>query len=499
MNGMIGMTSLALETALTTEQREYLETARSSAESMLIVLNDILDFAKIEAGKLDLELIDYDLRDCVGECARVLAAPAGEKGLEIACEIAAGVPATVSGDPLRLRQVLLNLIGNAVKFTSQGEVVVRVEAQSASDGEVTLHFQIADTGIGIPKDRQKSIFEAFTQADGSSTRKYGGTGLGLTISSRLVAMMGGRLWVESEPGHGSVFHFTSRCGAASAQAPAPSPPRTAGLAGRSVLVVDDNRTSRVILGGMLENWGMKTALTSSGEEALRILHSPEAPSFDLILLDGRMPGMDGFAVAQAMGTAAAPIILMLSPGAGPGEASRARSEGIRACLAKPFKQSELLAAILGCMPGTVEESPVKPARQVVSEQDGPRLRILLAEDNRVNQRLVVRLLEKRGHTVVAVANGREAVDAIQAQSFDLALLDIQMPVMDGLEAARLIRQLEQENGRRRLPLVAATARAMREDEERCLAAGMDGYVSKPIVPAHLFEVIRKLMPTAVVE
>jgi len=500
MNGVIGMTSLALETALTAEQREYLETARSSAESMLIVLNDILDFAKIEAGKLDLECIDFDVRDCVGECAKVPAAAAGQKGLEIACQIAAGVPATVSGDPLRLRQVLLNLIGNAVKFTSEGEVVIRVEALSAADGEVALHFQITDTGIGIPKDRQRSIFEAFTQADGSSTRKYGGTGLGLTISNRLVAMMGGRLWVESEPGRGSVFHFTVRCGVASTPAPAASPTRGDALRGRSVLVVDDNRTSLGILGEVLENWAMKAKLASSGEEALSILHAPKPSSFDLILLDGRMPGMDGFAVARAIGAAAPPMILMLSPGAGPGDGDLARSEGIRGCLLKPFKQSELLGAILDCLAGTVQaEGPARAACSVVSEQDGPPLRVLLAEDNRVNQRLAVRLLEKRGHTVLVVENGSEAVEAIKGQTFDLALLDIQMPVMDGIEAARLIRQFEQETGRSRLPLVAATAHAMREDEERCLAAGMDGYVSKPIVPGHLFEVIRKLTPAAVVE
>jgi len=497
MNGVIGMTELALGTELNSEQREYLETARSSADSMMTVINDILDFSKIEAGKLELDCIDFDLRDCVGEAAKTLAASAHQKALELACDISAEVPVMVSGDPIRLRQVLLNLIGNAIKFTPRGEVIVRVEAQAASGREIPLHFQIIDTGIGIPEDKQKIIFEAFSQADGSSTRKYGGTGLGLTISGRLVEMMGGRMWVESKPGQGSKFHFTICAGLPSGSTWSTSPSLAVPeLQGLPVLVVDDNSTNRLVFRGMLENWGMKPTLARSGEEALNILNSSQPSAFSLILLDYHMPGMDGIEVAMEIGKHpefGAPTILMLSSGGGLGEAGEARRAGIALCLFKPFKQSELLAAIFRTQNKTAathgEDRTTTPVDINGTVQP---LHILLAEDNPINQLLAVRLLEKRGHSVVAVKNGREAIDAIESEIFDLALLDVQMPDMDGLQVAALIRQREREAGGGHLPLVALTAHAMSGDRERCLAAGMDAYVPKPIKLQELFEVINQL-------
>ena len=497
MNGVIGMTELALGTELTSEQREYLDTARSSADAMMAVLNDILDFSKIEAGKLELDSIDFDLRDCVGEAAKTLAASAHQKALEIACDISPEVPVMVSGDPIRLRQVLLNLIGNAIKFTPQGEVIVRVEAQAASGRDIPLHFQIIDTGIGIPEEKQKVIFEAFAQADGSSTRKYGGTGLGLTISSRLVEMLRGRMWVESKPGQGSNFHFTVCLGLPSdgtrSTSPSLSVPELQGL---PVLVVDDNDTNRLVLRGMLASWGMNPTLCRDGEEALRILHSNPPSAFSLVLLDYHMPGMDGITVAKEIGKHpefGAPTILMLSSGGALGEAGEARRAGVAMCLFKPFKQSELLAAIFKTRNKTRSAHAENRTRTPVDLGGaGHSLHILLAEDNPINQLLAVRLLEKRGHSVVAVNNGREAIDAFEDANFDLALLDVQMPDMDGLQVAARIREREKEMGWGHLPLIALTAHAMSGDRERCLAAGMDGYVPKPIKPQELFEVINEL-------
>jgi two-component system, sensor histidine kinase and response regulator len=501
MNGVIGMTELALSTELTSEQREYLETVRFSADSMMTVINDILDFSKVEAKKLELDTIDFDLRDCVGEAAKTLAASAHQKGLELTCDISASVPAAVSGDPIRLRQVLLNLVGNAIKFTPQGEVVIRVEAQARSGREIPLHFQVIDTGIGIPEDKQKVIFEPFSQADGSSTRKYGGTGLGLTISTRLIEMMGGRIWVDSKPGQGSNFHFTICAGLPSdtTRLTPPSLPASE-LQGLPILVVDDNGTNRLVLRAILENWGMKPTLASSGEEALGILVSRQPSAISLILLDYNMPGMDGIAVAKEIGKHpefGTPTILMLSSAGGLGEASEARRVGIAACLFKPFKQSELLAAILKTLNKSTSAYVRHKTRPTVKAGGpGRPLHILLAEDNAVNQLLAVRLLEKRGHSVVAVQNGREALEAIENEDFDLALLDVQMPIMDGLQAASLIRRREREIGVDHLPLIALTAHAMSGDRERCLAAGMDGYVPKPINFQELFAVIRDLKPSS---
>jgi signal transduction histidine kinase/CheY-like chemotaxis protein len=498
MNGVIGMTELALNTDLTAEQREYLDTARTSADSMMTVINDILDFSKIEAQKLELEAIDFDLRDCVGEATKTLASGAYQKGLELACDVAKDVPEMVSGDPIRLRQVLLNLIGNAVKFTPQGEVTVRVEAEAGMGKQVALHFQVIDTGIGIPKAKQALIFEAFAQADGSSTRHYGGTGLGLSISEKLVKMMGGRIWVESEPGQGSKFHFTACFGpVAGAMGTTSRSLELCELRDLRVLVVEDNKTNQIIFKRILDNWGMKVTLASDGSEALSILNS-DLP-FALILLDYQMPDMDGIAVAQEIRKTprfATATILMLSSGGGSEEAIRARQTGISICLFKPFKQSELLTSILKALgKASRADNRQSPLATPAPRQEIPALCILLAEDNQVNKVVATRLLEKRGHTVVTVENGRDAVTAVETQSFDLALLDLQMPLMDGLQAVSLIRRHEEATGRSHLPIIALTAYAMRGDRERCLAAGMDGYISKPINREELFTVIKSVLQT----
>ena len=498
MNGVIGMTDLALNTDLTNEQREYLETARSSADSMMTVINDILDFSKIEAQKLELEAIDFDLRDCVAEAVKTLASGAYQKGLELAYDVVKEVPETVTGDPIRLRQILLNLIGNAIKFTMRGEVTVRVESEVGKGDQVALHFQVIDTGIGIPKAKQALIFEAFAQADATSTRHYGGTGLGLSICERLVGMMGGRIWVESEPGQDSKFHFTACFGRAAAATSATPPSlEFRELQDLRVLVVEDNPTNRLIFSRILNNWGMKVTLAGSGPEALSILNAE--PSFALILLDYQMPGMDGIELAQQIMSNprfATATILMLSSGGGPEEAIRARQTGISVCLFKPFKQSELLAAILKALGKASRpddrQGPLAPS---APSPVIPMLRVLLAEDNRVNQVVATRLLEKQGHRVLTVENGRDAVAAAEKQSFDLALLDLQMPEMDGLQAVGLIRQNEKATGRCRLPVIALTAHAMRGDRERCLAAGMDGYISKPINRKELFMVIENVLQT----
>jgi CheY-like chemotaxis protein len=392
----------------------------------------------------------------------------------------------------------LNLIGNAVKFTTQGEVTVRVASEIGNGDQVALHFQVIDTGIGIPKAKQALIFEAFAQADATSTRQYGGTGLGLSICERLVGMMGGRIWVESEPGQGSKFHFTARFGrAAAAMGVTPCSLEFRDLKDLRVLVVDDNHTNQLIFSRILDNWGMKATLAGSGPEALDILNAEE--SFALILLDYHMPGMDGIELAQQIRSNprfAPATILMLSSGSGPEEAIRARQTGIAVCLFKPFKQSELLATVLKALgKGTRPEDRKSPATTPAPSQEIPTLRILLAEDNPVNQMVATRLLEKQGHNVLTVENGRDAVAAAEKQSFDLALLDLQMPEMDGLQAVGLIRQNEKATGRRRLPVIALTAHAMRGDRERCMAAGMDGYISKPINRKELFRVIEGVLQT----
>ena len=505
MNAVIGMTELALNTELGGEQREYLEVVKSSADSLLGIINDVLDFSKVEAGKLELDHVDFSLRDTLEDTAKGFAVGAAQKGLELACEVREDVPEVVVGDPSRLRQVLVNLIGNAIKFTEQGEIGLQVEAELSGPGVVTLHFAVRDTGIGIPLEKQQMIFEAFSQADGSMTRKYGGTGLGLTISSRLVEFMGGRIWVESEVGRGSTFHFTTHFGVSAV-------PRHGSLAngvrlvGLPVLVVDDNATNRHILGRTLSTWKVEPTLAESGEAALITLHHARdsGQPFPLVLCDAHMPGMDGFALAarikQDMSLAGATIMMLTSRGQR-GDAARCRELGVAAYLTKPIRLTELKEAVLSVLGDKLLK--MAPSRLItrhslreVRSASRPReaLRVLVAEDNLVNQQLAVRLLEKRGIKAVVVGDGREALAVLEQQSFNLVLMDVQMPEMDGLEATAAIREREVKTGAH-LPIIAMTAHAMKGDQERCLAAGMDFYIAKPICPEELIQAIEALTKT----
>jgi len=497
LNGVMGMTELALETQLTPEQREYLETVKMSGDSLLTVINDILDFSKIEAGKIDLEAADFSVRDCLETTLKTLALRADEKGLELLCEVAPEVPEVVRGDSSRLRQVVINLIGNAIKFTNKGEVALKVNIETREGDDLLLHFTVADTGIGIAEEKRDSIFEPFTQADTSTTRKYGGTGLGLTICTRLVKMMGGEIWVRSQVGRGSEFHFTVHLRVADSKAieiGTIAPPEV--LRGVRALVVDDNRTNRRILEGMLERWEMNVTCVEGGEEALAQLGAARETGgpYGLVLMDMHMPGMDGFTLAERirekpeLSTA---TIMMLTSAGHRGDAARCQELGVSAYLLKPIRQSELREAIALVL-GAKEQKGAIPliTRYSLHDEREPSasLRILLAEDNLVNQRLATRLLEKRGHSVVVAANGRETVTAFERESFDLILMDLQMPEMDGFEATTVIREKEKATGSH-LPIVALTAHAMKGDREKCLAGGMDGYLTKPIRPQELDELL----------
>ncbi len=499
MNGIIGMTELALDAELDPSQREYLAMVKMSADSLLSLLNDILDFSKIEAGKLDIESIEFALRDSLDDTMKVLSFRAHEKGLELACLISPEVPERLRGDPTRLRQIILNLAGNAIKFTPQGEVVLRVETESESGDEALLHFSVTDTGIGIPLDKQRTIFEAFTQADSSTTRRFGGTGLGLAITSRLVNIMDGRIWVESEPGRGSTFHFTVRFSLPKIALRRPEPVDLKMLQGLSALVVDDNRTTRRVLEEALKGWHMKPVLADGARQALEVLETAkaQATTFPLALVDAHMPEMDGFALAKRIKEDpqfASTIVIMLTSAGLRGDAARCKELSIHAYLPKPIKQSELLECIkqsLGWQDQTEGRAPFVTTHSLREGRSG--LQILLAEDNAVNQKLAVRLLERRGHAVVVASTGNAALEALARQPFDLVLMDVQMPEMDGLEATVLIRESEKETGKH-VPIIAMTANAMVGDRERCLAAGMDGYVSKPIQIKELFEVIERTIP-----
>ncbi len=491
MNGIIGMTELALDTELTREQRDYLTMVKMSADSLLSLLNDILDFSKIEAGKLDMETIDFTLRDCLEDTMKVLGLRAHQKGLELACRVLADVPESLRGDPTRLRQVIINLIGNAIKFTSAGEVFLQVGKEEESADGVVLHFAVKDTGIGIPSEKLKTIFQPFTQADGSTTRKYGGTGLGLAISTRLVELMQGRIWVESDPGHGSTFHFNLRFTIHSAAAK-PEPLDIEMLRGLPVLIVDDNFTNRRILEELLQQWHMRPTSVEGGPQAFAALeHAKSANTpFPLVLLDAQMPGMDGFAVSEHINRnpkTSGPSLIMLTSAGMRGDATRCREAGINAYFPKPVRRADLLAAIRSVLGAhTGEKSSVVTQHSI--RESGRRLQILLAEDNLVNQKLAIRLMEKWGHSVTLVETGKAALDILENQSFDVVLMDVQMPEMDGLEATAAIRAREKINGGH-VPIVAMTANAMVGDRERCLDAGMDGYVSKPLQIKELFATI----------
>ena len=497
MNAIIGMTELVLDTRLTDSQQDYLKMVRESGDALLALINDILDFSKIEAGKLELESVPFDLRESLGDTMKSLAMRAHSKGLELVCEIQSDVPERLVGDPGRLRQIVVNLVGNAVKFTETGEVVLTVGYESRSDGEVVLHFAVSDTGIGIPEDKAAHIFEAFEQADSTTTRRFGGTGLGLAISSRLVESMGGQIGVESRVGQGSTFHFTAKFPVATGDAPTGPTLKPAVIRDTPVLIVDDNATNRRILREMLGNWGMRPTTAESVREALPLLrgaHQAGEP-YALVLTDANMPDVDGFALAKEIKEdrmLGSTIIMMLTSGDRHGDVTRCEELGLAAYLLKPVKQSELFDAIVLAL--GVSEMEDAPSSKAAAEEIAQLLplRVLLAEDSLVNQRLAVGLLEKHGHTVVVACHGREAVATLQSQSFDVVLMDVQMPEMDGFEATAAIRHQEKGTGRH-IPIVAMTAHAMKGDRERCLAAGMDSYVSKPIRAGQLFQVIEAVL------
>ena len=505
MNAIMGMTDLVLDTELTAEQREHLLIVKDSSDALLSLINDILDFSKIEAGKLDLDQSPFALRERVGDTMKSLAIRAHQKHLELACRIAGDAPAMLIGDSHRLRQILVNLVGNAIKFTDQGEVVLEVDVESRSNHDGTLHFRVRDTGIGIPESQQAKVFQAFEQADMSMNRKHGGTGLGLAISSRLVKLMGGEIWVESELDHGSTFHFTaqfpiaSKADLESETGLAAEANLTDSLEPRSVqdadiLVVDDNVTNRRILEELLSNWGMQPASAASVDEAMELCEvaSKAGTPFDAVITDVHMPGADGFDLVdriRADSKLTNTPVMMLTSADNPGDLERYRRLGIHRHMTKPVKQSELLQSIESAL-GVKRESSAgdaEPPRPGLSN----KLRVLLAEDSRPNQLLAIALLKRDGHTIEVAQNGCEALEMSERGEHDVILMDVQMPQMDGLEAARRIREREQQTGVH-LPIVAMTANAMKGDRERCLDAGMDAYISKPIRVEQLFETLAEL-------
>ena len=463
---------------------------------MLRLLNDILDFSKIEAGKLELETIDFDLRDCLGTAVQTLAVRAAEKGLELACHIPPQIPATVRGDPGRLQQIIVNLTGNAIKFTERGEVIVAVAQESRDAAGIGLHFTVRDTGIGVPPEKQKTIFEAFSQADSSTSRRYGGTGLGLTISSQLVRMMGGSICLESEVGKGSTFHFTAQFGLPTQAAPVST--ARVDLQGVPVLVVDDNATNRHILQEMLRHWQLEPALTDSGPAALvELQRAAEAGRpYPLALLDCMMPEMDGFELAQCIRShplLASCRLIMLSSAAHANSAERCRQLDIARYLTKPLKQSDLWDAIQSVLGSTPAAPPRVEAARPGRPGEIPSLRILLAEDNPVSQQVAIGFLRQRGHETVVANNGREAVEAVARETFDVVLMDVQMPEMDGLQATAAIRERERGTATH-VPIIAMTASAMKGDQELCLQAGMDSYLSKPVHAEELYQALERFAP-----
>ena len=499
MNGIVGMTDLALDTQLTNEQREYLAMVKSSADSLLHIINDILDFSKIEAGKFELEETEFKIREHFSDTLKTLAVRADKKHLELSARVSAAVPRAVVGDPTRLRQLIVNLVGNAIKFTDRGNIVVAADLESESKGSVLLHLRVSDTGIGIPPEKRELIFESFAQADGSTTRRFGGTGLGLTISRRIVGMMGGRMWVESEVGRGSVFHFTVSFKRAADPAFNPQLLEQQGLRGLPILVVDDNSINRDILAEMLTNLRMNPTLCESGVAALRAMETARSDghAFPVVLLDADMPGMDGFEFAERAcknSARARSIVLMLTADRRLADAARCRELGLEMVLTKPVGQSELLDTILLVLGVPIVQDRSTEAPPPVEDNfKGPRRNFLLAEDNPVNQKLAIRLLERAGHSVVLATNGKEVLQALEQvrfPDFDAVLMDIQMPEMGGMEATAAIREQEKFSGKH-LPIIAMTANAMSGDRERYLGGGMDGYVSKPIQPRGLFAEIDK--------
>lgn len=495
MNAVIGMTELLLGTELNTVQREYLGIVKDSAESLLALINDILDFSKIEAGKLELDETPFQIREVLGDTMKGLALRAGGKDVEVACHIAPSVPEMIIGDSLRLRQVVSNLVGNAIKFTQRGEVVLDVAQEAATQDESRLHFIVRDTGIGIPPEKLQTVFEAFAQADSSTTRRFGGTGLGLAITARLVELMDGRLWVESDVGKGSRFHFTAKFRPAP-HAEAAVAPLPESLIGLRVLVVDDNETNRLILREMLANWKMRPVAVPNAEAAFGELLKAwkSGRPYRVVVTDVHMPDIDGFQLTERITASpdlSSTVILMLTSGDSPGDIERCRRVGGAAHLMKPVKQSELFDAIVTALGVSQHAEPLHADAAVAGDGMRP-LRILLAEDSYANQRLAVGVLTKWGHNVTVANNGHEVLAALDVDQFDLVLMDVQMPEMDGYQATAAIREREYNTGGH-LPIIAMTAHAMKGDREECLDAGMDGYVAKPIRRADLQQVIEETL------
>lgn len=494
MNGIIGMIELALQTELTEEQRQFLTAARASAESLLTILNDILDFSKIEARMIELIPSEFKLHDSLAEIVATLALTAHKKGLELLCHVPPSLPERVIGDLSRLRQIILNLVSNAIKFTEEGEVVVEVNEESRTEKEIVLHFSVRDTGIGIPEDKLDSIFQPFVQADASLTRKYGGTGLGLAITSQLVGLMGGKIWAESKLGEGSTFHFTVKLGLPEKSEYKVVPSTLSAIHGMKVLVVDDNNTNRFILKEMLQSWKMTPVEAANGPAALSLIQSTSSQPFDLFILDLSMPEMDGFTLIEHIKRIDCardiPIIILTSADR-VGDFQKAKELGASAYLVKPVRPSDLLDTIMVIKGAAGLE---KKLTEPITEQTLPELRtkykILLAEDNPINQKVALHLLQKKGHTVVVAENGQEVLEKLKTEDFDLILMDVQMPVMNGFEATQKIREMEKKTGLH-IPIVAMTAHAMKGDREKCLESGMDDYVSKPLYPEELYKAIER--------
>ncbi len=497
MNAIIGMTELVLDTKLSAVQRDYLTMVQASAESLLAILNDVLDFSKVEVGKLELHPTLFDLEEELSKATKSLATKAHAKGLELACRIRPGTPSQFVGDATRLRQILVNLLSNAIKFTEHGEVLVEVDSSPAGEGntgeEVMLHIAVSDTGIGIPPDKLHTIFDAFEQVDTSTTRRFGGVGLGLAICSRLVELMGGKIWVESEVGRGSTFHATARLRLArdGATQPAALPDAIRGV---RILIVDDNATNRRILEEMLANWGMSSVSAPHGIAAIEALREARRSGrpFQLVLTDAHMPELDGFQLAEqvkADSQLGSTVVMMLTSGDRPGDVARCEEIGVAAYLLKPIHQSELLDSILVALGASTAQQESSPA--LAEGGPLPPLRILLAEDSLVNQKLAVGLLSRHGHSVIVANDGQEAVAALAQHEVDLVLMDVQMPVMDGFEATAAIRAREKRSGKH-VPILAMTAHALKGDRERCLEAGMDDYIAKPISANQLLAKMREL-------
>ncbi|MFI5177567.1 MAG: response regulator [Vicinamibacterales bacterium] len=492
MNGVIGMTELVLDSELTDDQRDCLMTVRTSADTLLTILNDILDFSKIESRKLELEAIPFAVRDIVSDMLRPFALRAEQKGLELIADIHPDVPGAVVGDPVRFQQILANLVGNAIKFTDRGHVAVHIHEEARAEPSTRLHVRVSDTGIGIPADKLGTIFEAFRQADGSTTRKFGGTGLGLTISATLVRMMGGRLWVESEPNAGTTFHFTLACDIAESLEPAQMPAASTDV---RALVVDDNPVNRRLLIEQLTRWQIQVVAVDGGRAAIEALQRAAeiGRPINLILLDANMPDLDGFAVAEAIqqrGELPGATVMMLTSSGQYGDQSRCRELGIAAYLHKPIRPLELRSAIDRALGAPAGGGGHGARSEHIADCAPAAVKVLLVEDNAVNQRVATGLLARRGHEVTLAPDGRAALDLVARRSFDVVLMDLQMPVMSGLEATAAIRERERATGGH-VRIVAMTAHAMTGDRERCLAAGMDGYLSKPVDPRMLFAVVEQ--------